>query len=64
MSNEKRSVGRPRIYEDNQRRAVFTLRNDLMEQIDAETEKHSKVLGFRINRQQFIEMLLNHWGDK
>ena len=38
MSNEKRSVGRPRIYEDNQRRAVFTLRNDLMEQIDAETE--------------------------
>ena len=64
MSNEKRSVGRPRIYEDNQRRAVFTLRNDLIEQIDAEIEKHNKVLGFRINRQQFIEMLLNHWGDK
>ena len=64
MSSEKRKVGRPRIYEDNQRRKTFTLRNDLIEQIDAEMEKHSKVLGFTINRQQFIEMLLNNWRDK
>jgi RPA family protein len=64
MSSEKRKVGRPRIYEDNQRRKVFSLRNDLIEQIDAEMEKHSKVLGFTINRQQFIEMLLNNWRDK
>jgi len=63
MSKKKRSVGRPRIVNSDRYRPV-QLRNNLVKQMDAEIEKHSKLLGFTINRQQFIEMLLNNWRDK
>ena len=65
MSKEKRRVGRPRVDGvDTRTHAPLTLRKDLIAQMDAEIETHSKVLGFKINRQQFIQILLNSWRDK
>jgi len=67
MSKEKRRVGRPRIEDRdkvNHNRVSVVMRKDLITQMDAEMEKHSKVLGFKINRQQFIQILLNSWRDK
>lgn len=57
---KKRKVGRPRI-EDRELRASVVMRKGLITQMDAELEKYSAVLGFKINRQQFIEVLLNNW---
>ena len=52
------------MYEDNNRPTPVPVRKDLVAQMDAEMKKHSKVLGFTLTRQQFIEMLLNNWRDK
>ena len=62
MSNEKRGRGRPRVNGvDTRTHTPLTLRKDIFAQMDAEIEKHSKVLGFTINRQQFMEILLTNW---
>jgi len=68
MSKEKRGKGRPRVYkrihgDDTRTHAPLTLRKDLIAQMDAEIETHSKVLGFKINRQQFMEVMLTHWEN-
>ena len=64
-TSKKRKPGRPRLYGENlKRRGTLVMRKDLITQMDAEIETHSKVLGFKINRQQFIEILLNSWRDK
>ena len=63
-TSKKRRVGRPRIHEvDTRTHAPLTLRKDLFAQMDVEMEKYSEVLGFTMNRQQFMEVLLKHWED-
>ena len=39
------------------------MRTDLIKRIDTEAETYSEELGFKVNRQQFIEVLLNNWGE-
>ena len=63
MSKEKRRVGRPRLHEDSAMRHHIAFRDDIMERLIAATEKHSAVLGFNINRQQFMEVMLTHWEN-
>ena len=58
---KKRRVGRPRTLEDGH--TTITLRTDLMKRIDIEAETYSEELGFKVNRQQFVEVMLNKWGE-
>jgi len=58
---KKRRVGRPRTIEAGH--TSLTMRTDLMKRIDTEAEIYSEGLGFKVNRQQFIEVLLNKWGE-
>ena len=58
---KKRRVGRPRTCEDGH--TSLTMRTDLIKRIDTEAEIYSEGLGFKVNRQQFIEVLLNKWGE-
>ena len=67
MSKKKRRVGRPSLKEVEKLgggHTPLTLRKDIFAQMDAEIEKHSAVLGFTINRQQFMEILLTNWRNK
>jgi len=58
---KKRKRGRPRLSKTGH--TTIRTRNDLVERIDAAIEKHSKKLGFVLNRQQFIELLMHKWGE-
>jgi hypothetical protein len=60
-SRKKRRSGRPRLSQTGH--TTIRTRNDLVKRIDLAIEKHSKKLGFALNRQQFIELLMTKWGD-
>ena len=64
---KKGKRGRPRLTQAEKakrsRQTSIRVRNDLVERIDIAIEKHSKKLGFALNRQQFIELLMTKWGD-
>ena len=59
---KKRRVGRPRTIEAGH--TSLTMRTDLMKRIDIEVETYSKKIGFKVNRQQFVEVMLNKWVDE